>query len=84
MSAPRAGVRLRLAGGLRGTRYLVRQATMVDLINLAYDIDSDKILGGPNWLETDRFDLSARAPAGSTPDQAKGMLQDAAGGAVQS
>src|SRR5580692_5584206 len=63
------------AGGLRGTRYLVRQATMVDLINLAYDVDYDKILGGASWLETDRFDVSARAPAGSTPDQAKGMVQ---------
>jgi uncharacterized protein (TIGR03435 family) len=63
------------AGGLRGTRYLVRQATMVDLISLAYDIDNDKILAGPRWLDTDRFDVSARAPSGSTPDQAKLMLQ---------
>ena len=63
------------AGGLRGTRYLVRQATMVDLISLAYDIDNDKILAGPSWLDTDRFDVSARAPSGSTPEQAKLMLQ---------
>lgn len=63
------------AGGLRGTRYLVRQATMVDLISLAYEIDNDKILGGPRWLDTDRFDVSARAPSGSAPEQAKFMLQ---------
>ena len=63
------------AGGLRGTRYLVRQGTMVDLISLAYDIDNDRILAGPSWLDTDRFDVSARAPSGSTPDQAKLMLQ---------
>ena len=63
------------AGGLRGTRYLVRQATMVDLINLAYDVDNDKILGGPSWLETDRFDVSARDPAGSTPEEAKGCFR---------
>jgi uncharacterized protein (TIGR03435 family) len=63
------------AGGLRGTRYLVRQATMVDLISLAYEIDNDKILGGPRWLDTDRFDVSARAPAGTAPEQAKFMLQ---------
>jgi len=63
------------AGGLRGTRYLVRQATMVDLISLAYDIDNDKILAGPSWLDIDRFDVSARAPAGSSPEQAKLMLQ---------
>src|SRR6185436_4078169 len=63
------------AGGLRGTRYLVRQATMVDLIALAYDIDPDKILGGPSWLDINRFDVSARAPGGSTPEQARLMLQ---------
>src|SRR5690348_3533624 len=63
------------AGGLRGTRYLVRQATMVDLISLAYDVDNDKILGGPNWLELDRYDVSARAPLKSTSEQAKLMMQ---------
>src|SRR5690349_10281244 len=63
------------AGGLRGTRYLVRQATMVDLISLAYNIDNSKILAGPSWLDLNRFDLSARAPSGSTPEQARLMLQ---------
>ncbi|MEP7354007.1 MAG: TIGR03435 family protein [Acidobacteriota bacterium] len=63
------------SGGLRGTRYLVRQGTIVDLISLAYDVDNDKILGGPSWLDLDRFDLSARAPEGSKPEQAKLMLQ---------
>src|SRR4051812_25839746 len=63
------------AGGLRGTRYLVRQGTVVDLISLAYDIDGDKILGGPSWLDLNRYDVSARAPAGSNPEQAKVMLQ---------
>jgi uncharacterized protein (TIGR03435 family) len=73
--SPKVRIPSMAAGGLRGTRYLVRQATMVDLINLAYDVDNDKILGGPNWLETDRFDVSARAPSGSNPEQAKLMLQ---------
>jgi uncharacterized protein (TIGR03435 family) len=62
-------------GGLRGTRYLVRQATMVDLISLAWNVDSDKILGGPNWLDINRFDVSARALAGSSPEQVRLMLQ---------
>lgn len=63
------------AGGLRGTRYLVRQGTMVDLIALAYDIESDKILGGPSWLDLNRYDVSARAAARSNPEQARLMLQ---------
>src|SRR5262245_9877096 len=74
-ASPKVRVPSMAAGGLRGTRYLVRQATMVDLISLAYDIDNNKILAGPSWLDLDRFDLSARAPAGSTPEDARLMLQ---------
>ncbi|HTA42620.1 MAG TPA: TIGR03435 family protein, partial [Bryobacteraceae bacterium] len=73
--SPRARVPSMSTGGLRGTRYLVRQATMVNLISLAYDVDNDKILGGPNWLDIDRFDVSARALAGSSPEQVRLMLQ---------
>jgi uncharacterized protein (TIGR03435 family) len=62
-------------GSLRGARYDVRSATLVELINLAYGVDQDRILGGPSWLENDRFDVLARAPAGATADTAKQMLQ---------
>src|SRR5256885_586794 len=54
--SPKVRVPSMAAGGLRGTRYLVRQATMVDLISLAYDMANSKILAGPSWLDTDRFD----------------------------
>jgi uncharacterized protein (TIGR03435 family) len=40
-------------GALRGGRYDVRGATMVDLIGMAYRLDSSKIVGGPNWLDWD-------------------------------
>ena len=61
--------------GLRGGRYEIRYATMVELIKTAWDIDGEKVLGGPNWLENDTFDVIARTPAGTTPDTAKLMLQ---------
>ena len=44
---------------LRGGRYEVRLATMVDLIGTAYHVDTEKVVGGPNWLEMDRFDIMA-------------------------
>jgi uncharacterized protein (TIGR03435 family) len=56
-------------------RYEVKQATMVDLIHLAYEIDADKVLGGPSWLEMDRYDVIAKMPPGSSPDELKPMLQ---------
>jgi uncharacterized protein (TIGR03435 family) len=65
-----------LQGGvLRSARYELRQATMVDLIRTAYGVDADKVLSGPSWLESDRFDVIAKAPASATPETAKLMLQ---------
>jgi uncharacterized protein (TIGR03435 family) len=60
---------------LRGGRYELRQATMVDLIRTAYTIDADKVLGGPSWLEQDRFDVIAKAPPTTSPETLKLMLQ---------
>ena len=48
---------------------------MVDLIRTAYGFEADKILGGPNWLEMDHFDITAKLPPRSTPDSQKLMLQ---------
>jgi uncharacterized protein (TIGR03435 family) len=58
-----------------GGRYTMRQASMVDLIAAAYGVDADNVLGGPAWLETDRFDIYAEAPAGATEVAQRPMLQ---------
>jgi len=63
-------------GTLRGDQYIVRQATMVNLVALAYGIDNnDNVLGGPSWLDTDRFDILAKAPRTTSPDDTKLMLR---------
>jgi len=53
----------------------LRGATMVDLIRIAWDVDAARVVGGPAWLETDRFDVTAQAPSGSTREAMNGMLQ---------
>ena len=55
-------------GVIRGGRYELRNATMVDLISTAYGIDAEKVLGGPNWLESDRFDVIAKTPPKTSPE----------------
>ena len=62
-------------GPPRGGRYEIKNATMVDLVRIAYGIDANKVLGGPNWLEMDRFDVIAKLPEGGTPETQKQMLQ---------
>ena len=59
----------------RGGRYEIRTATMADLISTAYGVDGDKVYGGPNWLELDRFDVTGKLPPGSTPETRKTMLR---------
>lgn len=46
---------------------------MLDLIGTAWGIDAEKIVGGPNWLGFDRFDVSAKAPP-STPAATVNMM----------
>ncbi|HEX3746800.1 MAG TPA: TIGR03435 family protein [Bryobacteraceae bacterium] len=57
-------------------RYDVAQASMLDLIHIAYNFNYDKVLGGPSWLEMDRYDISAKVPPESSPDALKTMLQN--------
>ena len=69
---PQPGMR---GGQLRGTRYEVRNATMVDLIRTAYNVQPEKITGGPTWLEWNRFDIAALAPEKTPPDRLREMLK---------
>src|SRR5687767_12816089 len=63
-------------GVLRGGRYDLRNATMLDLIATAYSIsDRDLIAGGPPWLERNRFDIAAKAPQETSNADVRLMLQ---------
>jgi len=44
-------------------RFDMRDATILDLIAFAYDRRDDTILGGPTWIDLDRFDVAAEDDA---------------------
>ena len=60
---------------LRGDRLVYHQATMLDLIAAAYGLDPGLVTGGPSWLETNRFEIIAKAPPTTPKDTVKLMLQ---------
>ena len=45
------------------------------LIVNAYDVTSDRLLGGPGWISNERFDILASAPAGTSESTMRTMLQ---------
>jgi len=69
-------------------RYEFHSASMIDLIQAAYGFDFDKILGGPSWLEMDRFEVIAKVPPGTKetvpPGPAQGALPEAVKEMLQS
>ena len=62
-------------GYLAVDRYELRRATMSDLIHTAYNVDVDRIYGGPSWLDYDRFEVVAKTKAGTPSETLRLMLQ---------
>jgi bla regulator protein blaR1 len=53
----------------------VRNVSLKTLIQVAYKTQGPRILGGPAWLGSDRFDVIAKGPVTATKDQVWLMLQ---------
>ncbi|HEX4277112.1 MAG TPA: TIGR03435 family protein [Bryobacteraceae bacterium] len=75
LSAMREPVLSARAGQIRGGRYEIHSATLVDLIAVAWSVDPVRLIGGPPWLDIARFDIVAKVPAGATAADLPLMLQ---------
>jgi uncharacterized protein (TIGR03435 family) len=58
-------------GRLTATNITLRQ-----LLQQAFDVQDFQLVGGPSWLASDRFDITAKAPEGAvTPAQIRPMVR---------
>ncbi|HUA18168.1 MAG TPA: TIGR03435 family protein [Bryobacteraceae bacterium] len=57
-----------------GERYEARNCTIRMMIQVAYRVKAEQIVGGPAWLDTDRFDMDAKAEKPSSADELHVML----------
>ena len=48
---------------------------IVMLIRTTYGLQDDQVVGGPDWLRSARFDITAKAPDGTLPTAMGPMLQ---------
>ncbi len=56
-------------------RIRVHNATLRMLIAAAYNVDVDRVTGGPNWLDSDRFDVAAKTAPTASQDSRLLMVQ---------
>src|SRR5579883_1525698 len=48
-----------------------RNATLTDLIRTAWSVDADNIIGGPDWMDVSRFDIT-----GTNQESLKSFLKE--------
>src|ERR1700722_1365940 len=60
---------------VEGTRVEFRGASMLEMIAAAYHVPNEQVLGGPSWLDADRFDVTGRAPRDTPEEGVRKMLQ---------
>lgn len=67
-------------GGIRpapgGQRYVATNCPIKLMIQVAYRVKAEQIVGGPAWLDTDRFDLQGKAEKPSSPEELHVMLMN--------
>ena len=65
-------------GGIRtlpdGT-YIMTNQPISSIIMAASPTPVREVVGLPGWAETDRYDVTAKPPAGATPEQRRGMMR---------
>jgi len=63
-------------GGPRpGGHYRLTNMPARSLIGIAWNIPTDRVLGGPGWIITDRYDLDATMKENATVDETRAMLR---------
>ena len=60
---------------LPGGSFEAFNVTLGSVIRLAYGLQDFQMVGGPEWLDRDRFDVQARAPQGAADDEGPRRLQ---------
>ena len=71
--------KLRLAESVRppaANRYEARNCPFKLMIQVAYGLKPEQIVSGPSWLDTDRFDMEAKAEKPSSIDELHVMLMN--------
>ena len=62
---------------IRGNRFFTEGTTFLDLFKYAFNVNPKQVVGGPDWLRTEKFDVVADPETEKRPgsDQMKALVQ---------
>jgi len=62
---------------LNGRNFQTRASSLQDLIAFAYEVQAEQIVGGPDWMSKDRYDIAAvpDVEGAPNPQQVRTMIQ---------
>jgi uncharacterized protein (TIGR03435 family) len=62
---------------LNGRNFQTRASSLVDLIAFAYEVQAEQIVGGPDWMNKDRYDIAAvpDVEGAPNPQQVRTMIK---------
>lgn len=55
--------------------FLAPAATVLSLVEWAYEVRSDLIVDGPSWIQAEMFEVNAKAGRYASPDQMRPMVR---------
>jgi uncharacterized protein (TIGR03435 family) len=58
-----------------GGRFMAPSATVLELVAAAYNLLDNQIIGGPEWIDTQRFEVLANARPDVTMEEARAQLR---------
>jgi uncharacterized protein (TIGR03435 family) len=58
-----------------GGMFTAHNATLRGVIQEAYDLKDDRLLGGPDWVGSERYDIDAKSESPVSNERALSMLQ---------
>lgn len=71
----KSGDLTRLMAPQPGGRFIATNVTLSALIWRAYSLQGSQLAGGPSWLDSDRFDITAKATGNPSPNEILSMLR---------
>src|SRR5262245_57864974 len=70
--APKGALGIQVSPGQMHAAFL----SLKDYIATAYDVEIQQVVSGPPWIDTERFDITAKLPSGATQADMPAMLRN--------